>query len=316
VSVASGTDVDDARRALEQLVDGALAVAERRPDEFVGGAPPAAFDRLYGGLIAAQALAAAGRTVASGLRVHSLHVSFVRRGEPAVELALAVERLRDTRRAATRLVRATQAGVLMALVTASFQVPQAGVEHGRTALTVPGPDELPTRATSLQARFGAALPPNARAAWPVDVRHVDRAPWDAGASAEPRNRMWVRAVAPLGDDPLVHACVLAYASDLMMFEPVVYPHERDADPLSWERMTRGEVRGGSLDHTIWFHRPFRADDWLLHEHSSPVASDSRGLTTGHYSTGDGTLVASVAQEIAVLHDPHRSDSRPTQTKEP
>ena len=306
---ALATGTDESRAALATLVDRALVLTERGADEFTGGAGPSAFDRLYGGLIAAQALRAAGHTVAEQLRVHSLHVSFLRMGAPDVELVLTVERVRDTGRAATRLVRAVQGGRLLALVTASFQVPRPGVEHGRSAVSAPDPEGLPTRTESLRARFGEALAPNARAAWPIDIRHVDRSPWARGASLEPRNRMWVRAPAPLPDDPLLHACVLAYASDLTMFEPVVYPHEQDPRPLSWDLMTRGEVRGGSLDHTIWFHRPFRVDRWLLHEHVSPVAADSRGLTTGQYRAEDGTLVASVAQEIAVLHDP-RPEDRP------
>jgi acyl-CoA thioesterase II len=295
--------VTRADAVLDELIGRALVLTERAPDVFAGGAGPAAFDRLYGGLIAAQALRAAGGTVEGEQRAQSLHIAYLRLGAPDVELVLTVERVRDTRRAATRLVRAEQDGRLVAHATASFQVPQPGVEHGETAVSAPDPDGLPTRTESLQERFGDALPANARAVWPVDIRHIDRAPWTPGASGEPRNRMWVRSAGRLPDDPLLHACVLAYASDLTMFEPVVYPHERDARPLSWEAMIRGEVRGGSLDHTIWFHRPFRADEWLLHEHVSPVAADSRGLTTGQYRTPDGRLVASVAQEIAVLHDP-------------
>ncbi|MFC4948066.1 acyl-CoA thioesterase [Pseudonocardia sp. GCM10023141] len=293
----------EAAGALQTLVEKALVLTERAPDTFSGGAGPAAFDRLYGGLIAAQALRAAGGTVVAPMVPQSLHVHFLRLGSPDAELLLSVERVRDTRRGATRLVRAEQDGRLVALATAAFQVPQPGIEHGRTTLSAPDPEELPTRTASLQARFGDALPPNARAVWPIDIRHIDRAPWTIGGSTEPRNRMWVRAAAALPADPLLQACVFAYASDLTMFEPVIYPHEHDARPLSWEAMIHGEVRGGSLDHTIWFHRPFRVDEWLLHEHVSTVAAESRGLTTGQYRTPDGTLVASVAQEVAVLHDP-------------
>jgi acyl-CoA thioesterase II len=297
---------DAQRQALALLVDGALTLVERGPDEFVGGEPPRAFDRLYGGQVAAQALRAAGATVPAGQRAHSLHVSFLRLGDPAVELVLTVERVRDTRRAATRLVRATQAGVLLALATASFQEPRPGVEHGARPVSLPAPDELPTRAESLRARYGDAVPANARASWAIDIRHVDRAPWESGVSPQPRNRLWVRTPAPLPDDPLLHACVLAYASDLTMFEPITYPHESASDPLSWEMLTRGETRGGSLDHTVWFHRPFRVDEWLLHEHGSPVAADSRGLSTGDYRAADGAVVATVAQEVALLHTPNHT----------
>lgn len=305
-SVRPEPDLDAQREALTLLVDGALALEARGRDEFVGGEPPRAFDRLYGGQVAAQALRAAGATVPPGLRAHSLHVSFLRLGDPSVELVLTVERLHDTRRAATRLVRAAQAGTLLALVTASFQVPLPGIEHGSRPVLAPPPQQLPTRADSLRARYGDAVPPNARAAWPIDIRHVDRTPWQPGASAQPRNRLWVRTPAPLPDDPLLHACVLAYASDLTMFEPVTYPHEGAPAPLSWELLTRGEIRGGSLDHTIWFHRPFRIDEWLLHEHVSPVAADSRGLSTGDYRAADGAVVATVAQEVALLHRPNHT----------
>lgn len=297
------TEEDEAAAAFDALVDSALVLTERAPDEFVGGAGPAAFDRLYGGLVAAQALRAAGATVADGLLPHSLHTHFLRLGAPDVELVLAVERVRDTRRSATRLVRASQGDRLVGLATAAFQVPQQGIEHGHAAVAAPDPNDLPTRGASLRARFGDALPPNARAVWPIDIRHIDRAPWSVAASTQGRNRMWVRPAGKLPDDPMLHACVLAYASDLTMFEPVVYPHEHDASPLSWEVLIRGEVRGGSLDHTIWFHGPVCLDGWLLHEHESPAAADSRGLTTGRYRTPAGTLVASVAQEVALLHDP-------------
>jgi acyl-CoA thioesterase-2 len=301
--VSVETTLDAERAALRGLVEGALTLRPRGSDEFVGGEPPRAFDRLYGGQLAAQALRAAGATVGPELLAHAVHVTFLRLGDPAAELVLAVERVRDSRRAATRLVRAMQGGALLALVTASFQVPRPGVEHGARPVDAPPPDTLPTRAESLRARFGGAVPPNARAPWPIDIRHVDRAPWDTGATGVPANRLWVRAADRLPNDPLLHACLLVYASDLTMFEPVTYPHEDGRDPLSWERLTRGEIRGGSLDHTVWFHRAPRADEWLLHEHRSPVAADCRGLTTGDYRRADGVVVASVAQEVALLHEP-------------
>ncbi|WP_433359800.1 acyl-CoA thioesterase [Streptosporangium sp. CA-115845] len=300
-------DLGETGLLLRRLVEEVLVIERRGADEFVSGHSIAGFDRLYGGQIAAQALRAAGHTVAEDLRVHSVHVSYLRLGDPTAELTLVVERVRDTRRAATRLVRTTQAGGLIALVTASFQRDTAGVEHGRTPAParIPAPDTLPTRPESLRATFGEAVPENARTPWPIDVRHVDRAPWSVGATPEPRNRMWLRVPDRVGDDSLLHACLLTYASDLTMFEPVLYPHEDGPDPLLWERLTRGEIRGGSLDHTIWFHRPFRIDDWLLHEHASPVAAEGRGLSLGHYFTAEGTLVASVAQEVAILHTPRR-----------
>jgi len=295
-----------AETALDLLVDSALVLTEQAPDTFVANVGPAAFDRLYGGLIAAQTLRAAGSTVPAEQHAQSLKVDFLRLGAPDVDLVLEVERVRDTRRAATRLVRAVQNGKLVASATAAFQVPEPGIEHGRASVSAPDPLDLPTRHESLLARFGDTLPANAGAVWPIDIRHIDRTPWaapDSGASSEPRNRMWLRAAGRLADDPLLHACVLAYASDLTMFEPIGYPHEHEDRPLSWEALMRGEIRGGSLDHSIWFHRPVRMDEWLLHEHVSPVAADSRGFATGQYRTPDGLIVASVVQEVALLHDP-------------
>ena len=234
---------------------------------------------------------------------------------PRETVAYAVQRLRDSSQFSTRLVIASQGDRPIATSTVSFQVPRDGFEHAVMPVasgTLPSPPSLPTRSARLAAVFGDDVPANARVPWPIDIRYIDHEPWEA-APKEPAavaaNRLWLRGDGPLGDDPLTHAGVLAYASDLTMFEPVIAPHGGPPYFLKWERLQRGLVRGASLDHSVWFHRPFRADEWLLHEQDSPVAHGSRGLTTGRFFTADGVLVASVAQEVVILADPSRDGER-------
>ncbi|MCU1659627.1 MAG: acyl-CoA thioesterase [Pseudonocardiales bacterium] len=274
---------------------------------FQGGRPVDSFSRVYGGEIAAQGLNAAGHTVSADRQVHSLHVSYLRGGAPKHPIVYAVESLRDSPEFSTRLVTASQNDRLIATMTASFQVPRPGLEHGLTAASdalVVAPESLTTRQERILARFGEDAPEGAAMPWPIDIRYIDHDPWlrPALPTGVPANRMWLRGDGRLSDDPLMHACVLAYASDLTMFEPVIYPHSGPPYYLTWEKVHHGGVRGASLDHSIWFHRPFRADEWLLHEQDSPVAHGARGLATGRFFAADGVLVASVAQEIVMFVD--------------
>jgi acyl-CoA thioesterase-2 len=284
------------------LVNQVLQVEPSGADRFVGTHPADSFDRVYGGEVAAQGLCAASRTVAPGREVHSLHVSFLRIGDPTHPVEYVVGRLRDSTQFSTRQVSAEQAGRPIAAMTVSFQAPRPGLEHTAPPRgDVPAPDTLARRSDQLAAAFPVDPPASARMPWPIDIRYIDHQPWHGGG--DPENRMWLRGDGTLGDDPLVHACVLTYASDLTMFEPVAYAHSPGR--LTWEQLTRGQVRGASLDHSIWFHRAFRADEWLLHEQVSPSAHGSRGLTTSRFFTAAGDLVASAAQEVALLVEPVR-----------
>jgi acyl-CoA thioesterase II len=295
----------------EVLVNSVLVVDAVGPDEFVGGRPAESFDRIYGGEVAAQGMRAAAATVAAGRAVHSLHVSFLGVGDPQRTVHYTVERLRDSTHFSTRFVRARQGERLIAAMTASFQAPWQGLDHSVRPLThgeaIPEPESLPRREAAVRATFGQNIPDAAAIGWPIDIRYIDRRPWDTTPPASsPGNRMWVRGDGRLGDDHydhLDHACLLTYASDLTMFESVLYPYSDRPDLVSWEKLSRFQIRGASLDHSIWFHRPFRADDWLLHEHDSPAGMGARSFTEGRYFDRAGQLVASVAQETAMFVDP-------------
>jgi acyl-CoA thioesterase II len=295
--------------AFSALVNEVLVVEACGVDRFVGTRPAESFDRVYGGEVAAQALHAAAGTVDPGRQVNSLHVSFLGIGDPTQDVVYAVQRLRDSSQFSTRLVIGAQGDRPIATGLVSFQLPRKGFEHAATPAafgSLPDPDSLLTRSARLAAVFGDDLPANARIPWPIDIRYIDHEPWSTAAEARAplaSNRLWLRGDGTLGDDPLAHAGVLAYASDLTMFEPVIAPHGGPPYLLTWAKLQSGTVRGASLDHSVWFHRPFRADEWLLHEQDSPVAHGSRGLTTGRFFTADGVLVASVAQEVVILVDP-------------
>lgn len=263
-------------------------------DHFLVPADPGAFDRVYGGLMLADALMAAAATVPEGRRVHSVHSYYLRLGDPALETAYAVDRLRDTRTFSARMVRAEQAGKAINTAMFSFTAPTLGFAHQWEMPETTPPEQVPERDLELIARGDGTPPYNAGVPWPIDLRHVDHRPWD-GVPGDGRNRVWMRVDEEVGDDPLLHACLLLYASDLTMADPVTTRH-----PIVWEDLiaARG-IFGASMDHAFWLHRPVRMDRWLLHEQESPVAVDGRGFTTGRFFDEDGQLVASVAQEIFI-----------------
>jgi acyl-CoA thioesterase-2 len=270
---------------LDRLI--ALLDLERvEEDIFRGQSPGESAARVFGGQVAGQALIAAGRTVATERVVHSLHAYFVRGGDSTVPIVYEVEHTRDARSFSTRRVVAIQRGQAIFALSASFQLSEPGPDHQDPMPAVPHPEALPR--SDVGASDGAA--PRAR---PIDVRYV---PDPAGSSrrrgAEPRNRMWMRADGTLPDEALLHVCVLTYASDLTLLDTVLAPHGVCGGS---ER-----VLGARLDHALWFHRPFRADEWMLYDCASPTASGSRGMATGRFFTRAGRLVATVMQEGVVL----------------
>jgi acyl-CoA thioesterase-2 len=298
-----------AEGVLGELVHGTLALQAEGGDIFVGSRHNDSFDRIYGGELAAQALCAASFTVRDGYAAHSEHVSFLRTGDPTRDVRYTVQRLRDSSLYSTRAVTAAQGDRLLATMTISFQGDRDGLEHAQ--LPAPGrrpdPISLMSRTSRLATVYGGDLPMSAPACWPIDIRYIDHDPWDRAGEGAPFNRMWLRADGTLPDDPGLHRCVLAYASDLTMFEPIIAPHGGDPYLVTWDRVASGGIRGATLDHTVWFHRPFRADEWLLHEQESPVAHGSRGLTIGRFFTTEGLLVATAVQEAALLVN--RDDGR-------
>jgi acyl-CoA thioesterase-2 len=217
-----------------------------------------------------------------------MHAYFLRAGDSSEPITFSVERLRDGRSFSARRTHALQFGRPILSMIASFQVPAAGLEHQLPMRDVPGPEELP----SLAERYGH-LETAAAKYWvrqrPMDLRHVDEPIFlSAAPERAPHQAVWMRAVGPLPDDPALHAAVLAYASDYTLLEPVLRAHGRGwSDP---------GLKAASLDHAMWWHRPARADEWLLYVQDSPSAQGARGLGIGRIYTRDGVLVASVAQE--------------------
>jgi acyl-CoA thioesterase-2 len=273
----------------QEAVDGLVGLLDLETLEvnlFRGISPPHSLPRVFGGQVAAQALVAAGRTVPEDREVHSLHAYFIRPGDPAVPIVYETERVRDGRSFTTRRVLAIQHGVPIFSLSASFQLPQTGLQHTQpTPVGVPAPDTLPgldALASSAGARWLTQGPR------PLDMRFVSPPPWSdefAGASEEPA-RVWMRADGRLPDDRLLHVCMLTYVSDLTLLGSVLVRHDR----------AEGPVQMASLDHAMWFHRPFRADEWLLYTCYSPFAGGGRGLATGRFTQADGTLVATTVQE--------------------
>jgi acyl-CoA thioesterase-2 len=258
--------------------------------------------RVFGGQVAAQSLVAAGRTVDKG-RVHSLHSYFLRPGDPTAPILYEVDRIRDGRSFTTRRVVAIQHGRAIFNLQCSFHLDEGpGLAHQAEMPQVPRADELPTVRERL-APYVDQLPN-----WfvldkprPIDQRYVGDLPWLPTASAELRQRLWVRADGDLGDDPLLHAAVIAYASDMSIIDSVLKPHR-----IRWED---GRAMVVSLDHCMWFHRPFRADRWLLLDQDSPNAYGARGLARGLVFDEEGNLVVSLVQEGLVRVDGPASPPR-------
>jgi acyl-CoA thioesterase II len=261
-------------------------------DIFRGESPPGeGRQRVFGGQVAGQALVAAGRTVPSDRQVHSLHAYFIRPGDPAVPLIYIVERVRDGKSFTTRRVSTVQHGKTIFTLSASFHRPEPGFEHADPMPDIPGPDEVEPTADRLRRLYGPSAERFWRADSPIEIRHVG--PLTAEAARDPslatsRNVVWLRANGELPDDPLLHVCLMTYASDMTLLDTVLLAHG-----LSWEDSL---LAGASLDHAMWFHRPFRADRWLLYAQDSPIASGARGLARGEVYTQDGHLVVSVVQE--------------------
>lgn len=245
--------------------------------------------RLFGGQVAAQALIAAGRTVENRI-AHSLHAYFLRPGDPDVPVLYEVERIRDGRSFATRRVVAIQRGHAIFSMAVSYQGEEIGYEHQLLEMPdSPAPDSLPTWAEQAEAaRSNAGTPPWIQRKRPIDVRHVELPSYLGGKPSDAPGRMWFRADGDLGEDPLLHQCIVTYASDISLLDNTIRPHGRSG--------RLGPVMMASLDHALWFHRPLRADRWLLYTTESPVASGARGFARGAIFTREGELVASVAQE--------------------
>ncbi len=257
---------------------------------FRGRSPKDRVQRVFGGQVLGQALMAAGRTVEQRL-CHSLHAYFLRAGDPKVPILYEVDRSRDGASFTSRRVVAIQHGRPIFTLEASFQREQPGYDHAFDMPDVPAPESLVSDDV-LRARIADRLPPEVRE-WALRPRAIETCPVDprdyfSPAPRPPLEMHWVRANGRLPDDPALHQCVLAFASDMSIIETGMLPHG-----LGWYD---NKVQLASLDHAMWFHRPFRADDWLLFVQDSPSASGARNFNRGTIYTRQGALVASVAQE--------------------
>jgi acyl-CoA thioesterase-2 len=279
---------------MRSAVDDLLSILDLEPLEhnlFRGMSPQVGWQRVFGGQVIGQALVAASRTVPQERSVHSLHGYFLRPGDPAVPIIYEVDRIRDGGSFTTRRVVAIQHGKPIFSVAASFQTFEEGLDHQATMPDVPMPEDLPGEA-ELKEKFLAHAPEAVRRYWerdrPIELRPVDMTHYFSRSKLTPSQNVWVRASAALPDDPRIHSCVLAYASDMTLLDTSLFAHGTSVfDP---------KLQVASLDHAMWFHRPFRADEWLLYAEDSPSASGGRGFTRGSLFSRYGQLVASVAQE--------------------
>jgi acyl-CoA thioesterase II len=275
--------------ALDDLIE----LLELEPLElnlFRGVSPDEERQRVFGGQVAGQALVAAGRTVERG-QVHSLHAYFLRPGDPHVPIIYDVDRIRDGNSFTTRRVVAIQHGRAIFNLAASFHVDEPGPDHQYPMPVVPPPEELPTLRERLEPhkdRFSADFSLWLERERPIDSRAVEAPRWLDPTPREAEQHVWIRANGRLPDDPLLHACVVAYASDLTLLDTAVMAHQ-----INYED---DDFMIASLDHAMWFHRPFRADEWLLYHQKSPSAYGARGLAEGFIYTRDGGLAITVMQE--------------------
>jgi acyl-CoA thioesterase-2 len=247
--------------------------------------------RVFGGQVLAQALVAARRSVDENRPAHSLHGYFVLPGDLAIPVLYRVDRIRDGRSFTTRGVTAIQHGEAIFTMVASFHRHEDGPSHQTAMPDVPAPERLRSeldlireRAQELPARLRAVLTQDR----PLDVRPTDGLHPFAARGTEPRREVWIRAIGAVDDDPMSHQAILAFASDYGLLGAALDPHGLTLrDP---------RLKLASLDHAIWFHRPFRVDDWLLYAFESPVSDGARAFTRGAIFTRAGVRVASTAQE--------------------
>ena len=259
---------------------------------FRGRSPQVGWQRVFGGQVIGQALVAACRTVdAVGRPPHSLHAYFLLGGDPKVRIVYEVDRIRDGSSFTTRRVVAIQHGHAIFTMAVSFHRDEPGMTHQAQMPSVPEPDALPGEA-EMKQRVLPLMPDAVRRYYererPIELRPVELDRYLGKKIDGGRFHVWIRTTGALPDEPAIHQCVLAYASDMMLLDSALIPLGRTV----FEKT----IMAASLDHALWFHRPFRADGWLLYAQDSPSLAGSRGFSRGLIFARDGTLVASVAQE--------------------
>jgi acyl-CoA thioesterase-2 len=275
-------------------IENLLSILDLEPLEdnlFRGRSPQQSWQRVFGGQTLGQALVAAVRTVPAERVAHSLHAYFLQPGDLTIPIIYSVERVRDGGSFTTRRVTATQHGRAMFVMSVSFHKQEPGLDHQEPMPDVPKPEDLPSE-RELRDRMIAKLPESMRAYWererPIELRPVDVSRYFSREPHKPEQYVWMRATGTLPDNFPLHQCVLAYASDFSLLDTALIAHGK--------LMFDPDIQLASLDHALWFHRPFRADDWLLYAQDSPNTHGARGFCRGSIFTRDGVLIASTAQE--------------------
>jgi acyl-CoA thioesterase-2 len=276
--------------ALDFLVD-LLDLENIEVNIFRGKHPEGDRQRAFGGQVAAQALMAAGRTVEHG-RVHSLHSYFLRPGDSSAPILYEVDRIRDGRSFTTRRVVAIQHGRAIYNMQASFHQDEVSFEHQMAMPEVPFPESIEPVHQRVHSEFGYVEQWHNRP-HPIDQRYIGELPWSPLRSRDTRQQLWIRADGALPDNPLLHACIVTYASDMNLFDAILAPHD-----VNWDD---GSFMGASLDHCMWFHHSLRADEWMLYDMDSPVAHGGRGLARGFLFSREGQLKVSLVQEGLTRH---------------
>ncbi len=288
-------DIDSGGLMSQALSDllARLDLEQVETDVFIGTSPQGGLVRVFGGLVVSQALVAASRTVL-GRSPHSLHSYFLLPGDPAQPIRYEVERLRDGGSFGARRCVAKQGGRTIFIMTVSFHIAEEGLDYAPDMPVLPAPEELPSL-EALGAALGGALPEGVQRYLqrdrPVELRLVDPsrfAPRAAGTPRRTRQKIWMRAKGELPDDSAVHRAVLAYLSDMTLLDASLVPHDRS--------VFDGKMQVASLDHSIWFHRPFRADEWMLYDQEAMSTQGARGLCRGSLFSRTGNLIATVMQE--------------------
>jgi acyl-CoA thioesterase-2 len=278
---------------MNSAVQDLLGILDLEPLEvnlFRGRSPQVGWQRVFGGQVIGQALVAATRTV-EGLPPHSMHAYFLLAGDPKVPIVYEVDRIRDGKSFTTRRVVAIQHGRAIFTMAVSFHADEGGLAHQLKMPDVPKPEALPSDA-EIKEHILPQLPEAVRRYYqrerPIELRPVEFGRYVGKKPEDGRFNVWIRTTGPLPDDPAIHRCVLAYASDLTLLDTALLQHQRS--------VFDGDIMAASLDHALWIHRPFRADQWLLYTQDSPNLHGARGFARGLIFTADGTLVASVVQE--------------------
>jgi acyl-CoA thioesterase-2 len=278
---------------MSSAVQDLLSILDLEPLEvnlFRGRSPQVGWQRVFGGQVIGQALVAATRTV-EGRPPHSMHAYFLLAGDPKVPIIYEVDRIRDGKSFTTRRVVAIQHGHPIFSMSVSFHADEEGLDHQVKMPNVPTPGALPDDA-EIKQKILPQLPEAVRRYYererPIELRPVEFGRYLGQKSEDGQFNVWIKTTGRLPDDPAIHRCVLAYASDFTLLDTALLPHQRSV----FDR----DIMAASLDHALWFHRPFRADEWLLYSQDGPNLHGARGFARGLIFSADGTLVASVAQE--------------------